>query len=198
MSNEQNKMVDRYLDLNKKQPLTYRQRVAKIIGCKEDQVHLLVLPSGRGGVLYEEEPIFSGKSSTYYAKPYSGWLIGRYALVLESDSPEAGYFTFSSTRCLRGTRLAEFELYEMPHCCGIMVSCGSCVQRSMRGKGLGGLLNEVRESIGRSLGYTIMLCTDKSDNTPQRKILQKNRWQDIYAFTNKRTRNNLLISIKEL
>lgn len=90
--------------------------------------------------------------------------------------------------------IAGFKLYEMPHCCGILVSCNAYVQPSFRGKRVGTLLNNLRQEIARAMGYTVMICTDIARNTPQRKLLKTNGWKDILEFKNKRTGNTILLS----
>lgn len=97
--------------------------------------------------------------------------------------------------CIKTIKVASFELYSMPRCCGILLSCNATVSEGYRNKGLGSLLNKMRKEISTNLGYTILLCTDRSQNEPQRKVLQKNEWEDIYKFKNKRTGNDVFISI---
>lgn len=86
-------------------------------------------------------------------------------------------------------RVAFFQLSGMPGCCGVCVSHGASVYSQYRNKGLGTLLQLLRMDIARVNGYTVMLCTDRADNTYQNKILSKNGWPKIYDFTNKRTDN---------
>lgn len=94
--------------------------------------------------------------------------------------------------------ISSFLLYEMPHCCGILLSCGSFVEPSYRKKNLGSILNNFRIDLGKYLDYSLILCTDKIRNLPQRKILENNKWKDIYSFKNKRTDNDLFISVKDI
>lgn len=94
--------------------------------------------------------------------------------------------------------IARFQLIEFPGCCAFMVSYHSNISDDYRGKGLGLLLNSMRMDIARFLGYSALLCTDLNDNIPQRKILAKNDWKDIFNIVNQRTRNNINISIVQL
>lgn len=100
--------------------------------------------------------------------------------------------------CNKGSHMGGFRLYEMPHCCGIMLSCGSWVEKEYTGKGLGKELNKLRQEIGKKYGYSLILCTDLETNTAQRRILKSNEWVDIYQFKNKRTTNVLNITVKEI
>ena len=94
--------------------------------------------------------------------------------------------------------VASFELAPMINCCGICVSTGAYVAPEWRKKGLGTLLNNLRMDIARFDGYSLLLCTDLVDNTPQRRILERNGWRNIYKFVNRRTGNPLHISVINL
>lgn len=94
--------------------------------------------------------------------------------------------------------IASFKLYRMPHCCGILVSCDSYVYPAFQFRGLGTLLNNLRQDIGKYLGYSLILCTDKENNYSQRTVLKKNEWKDIFDFHNRKSGNKVVISVKEL
>lgn len=94
--------------------------------------------------------------------------------------------------------IAVFSLAQMPGCCGICISHGSFVYTDYRGKGIGSILNQLRQEIAREDGYTILMCTDVVGNEPQRKLLRRNKWRDILFLNNKRTDNEVALSIKEL
>ncbi len=94
--------------------------------------------------------------------------------------------------------VASFRLYELQHCCAFMVSCTAKVEEDYQGRGLGSLMNQFRQDIGRCLGYTSILCTDLKSNEAQRHILKKNGWKDIHEITNKRTNNELYLSVIDL
>jgi hypothetical protein len=93
---------------------------------------------------------------------------------------------------------AQFSLVQFPGCCGAMISYHAAVFAPYHEQGLGTLLNELRKYIARARGYTILLATDLTGNEPQRKILRKNGWKDIYTFTNRRTWNSLALSVVQL
>lgn len=96
------------------------------------------------------------------------------------------------------TKLATFELYKLPHCCAILVSCKAWVNEQYRGKRVGTLLNNFRQDIGRLLGYSTLMCTDIESNIHQRQLLKTNNWRDIYSVINKRTKNRVFISVIDL
>ena len=97
--------------------------------------------------------------------------------------------------------IARFSLKQLPGCCGICVSFHANVSTTIRKKGIGSLLNKIRQQIAWNNGYTILLCTDVEKNEPQQKILNKNGWQKIMTFNNRRTHNKVClhsITLKDL
>ncbi len=94
--------------------------------------------------------------------------------------------------------VSSFELYKLPHCCAILVSCKAFVYEEFRNKRIGTVLNDLRQDIGRLLGYSSLLCTDIEKNEYQRKLLKTNGWKDIYNVINKRTNNRVYISVINL
>lgn len=94
--------------------------------------------------------------------------------------------------------MAGWKFYELPHCCGILISCNASVHTDFVNKGVGSFLNTFREDIATHLGYPLLLCTDIASNKKQRAILKKNNWEDIYKFVNSRTKNTIYISVKKL
>lgn len=91
--------------------------------------------------------------------------------------------------------IAVFNICELPGCCAFMLSHGSYIYPQYRKLGLGVILNQLRIDVATYLEYSALLCTDIEDNEPQRKILKKNGWQDIYGITNKRTGNHVFLSV---
>jgi len=94
--------------------------------------------------------------------------------------------------------IASFSLIEMPGCCGILVATDTYVYEDYRGEGLGNLLNKIQAEIAIADGYSLLLVTDISDNIPQRKILDKNKWKHLHEFNNDRTLNDITISCLDL
>lgn len=79
-----------------------------------------------------------------------------------------------------------------------MVSCNALVKEKYRGKRIGTILNQLRQDIGRLLGYSAIICTDIDKNTPQRKLLATNGWKDVYSVLNKRTKNLVHLAVINL
>lgn len=99
----------------------------------------------------------------------------------------------------QGQSIAVFKMLRMPGCCGVCISTGSVIfENNFRGKGLGSILNRLRIDMARKAGYGILFCTDVEKNIPQRKILSKNGWSDIYQFNNPRTKNEVILSVIKL
>lgn len=112
------------------------------------------------------------------------WCQGQYKVTIEAKSYKH--------------ELASFELYEMPHCCAFLISCRSSVNEKFRNRRIGTVLNNLRQDIGRLLGYSTLLCTDIEQNKHQRQLLATNGWKDIYDVKNKRTGNRVYISVINL
>lgn len=109
------------------------------------------------------------------------WCCGKYSIVLKG-------------KALIGT----FELYQLPHCCAVLVSCKAFVNDDFRNKRIGTILNSLRQDIGRQLGYSLLMCTDIDSNECQRKLLATNGWKDIHSIKNKRTNNTVYLSVINL
>jgi len=88
-------------------------------------------------------------------------------------------------------RVAYFCLAEFPGCCGMAVSFCASVNSSYRNKGLGRLLNLLRQQIAYDNRFTVMVCTDVVTNEPQQKILTGNGWEKILEFKNRKTNNQV-------
>ena len=140
-----------------------------------------------------------------YVKPafgpeshYVDWSMGDYYVVCFDKEEPGDYICLGPTKIEGYEIISTFKLYELPHCCAIVVSCNAWINEKYRGMGLGTLLNQLRQHIGRGLNYTTMLCTDVMANKAQRQILQKNGWKDIHQLKNKRTGNELAVSVIDL
>lgn len=110
-----------------------------------------------------------------------------------NDWSEGKYVIFCKDKLL-----SSFELYKLPHCCAILVSCKAYVAEEFRGKRLGTLLNNMRQDIGKLLGYSVLMCTDIEANIHQRQLLATNGWKDIHDVKNKRTGNKVYLSVINL
>lgn len=85
--------------------------------------------------------------------------------------------------------ISYFELREMPGNCGMCISTDAYVSIEYRKKGIGKALNLARVDIARRLKYSILICTIKEYNIPQKRILKNNGWKLDYTFVNPRTKN---------
>jgi hypothetical protein len=109
-----------------------------------------------------------------------------------SVPPPTGKYVIKTTS---GKSVASFELFPMINCCGICVSTRAEVNINYRKRGLGIIFNSLRIDIARALDYGILMCTDVESNIAQRKILDKNGWEDIFKFVNPRTNRTVFISV---
>jgi hypothetical protein len=94
--------------------------------------------------------------------------------------------------------IAGFVMCQLPGCCGICLSTKAYVSYSLQGRGLGLILAKLRIAIAKEAGYTVLMCTDVDTNVPQRKIMSRLGWKDIYQFNNLRTGNDVNISVLDL
>lgn len=117
-------------------------------------------------------------------------------LIYSKENFDIGTFTINLKNAF--SFIAKFTLYEFPHCCAFMISCKASVAVDLRNKGVGTILNIFRQDLGKFLGYSSIICTDIEDNIYQRKILKKNNWKDIHLVNNKRTKNNVFLSVIDI
>lgn len=110
-------------------------------------------------------------------------------------APVPSYMTKSEqakVSIVYGTKLiAVFSLVCLPGCCGIVVSTGSAIIKAYRNKGIGKILAKARITLAREYGYSMMICTDVSENEPQQKILKGLEWTEVVEFVNDRTGNKI-------
>lgn len=169
----------------------YKKLIAGLLDGKEKDVKFwneVLINLSTPQVRYEWAEI----GELYYIKPdwedeehrdlqhQAQWLLGKYRVTY------------------RGEEVSTWKLYQMPHCCGIMVSCNVNITENFRHKRIGTTLNILRQDIGRLLGYSCILCTDIEQNKYQRRILATNGWKDIHNVVNKRTQNRIYISVINL
>lgn len=85
--------------------------------------------------------------------------------------------------------IASFTLAQLPGCCGVCVSTAAHVSNSIRGKGLGKYLNNIRIRLAKAFKYGKMICTVIKGNVAQEKILIDNGWKVTDEFVNPKTGN---------
>ncbi len=91
--------------------------------------------------------------------------------------------------------IAQFNLQQLQGCCAVCVSYHATVSVPFQKKGLGKLLNSLRQQIAFNQKYTVLLCTDRADNVPQQKILRKNKWKKLISFKNRKTNNDVNLHV---
>lgn len=94
--------------------------------------------------------------------------------------------------------IGAFFFSPMPGCCGVVVSHGSFLNNTERGSNLGEFFHDLKAEVARRLGYTCMLATTRTDNFPEVIGASKKGWKMHEAFTNPRTRNQLVVMEKHL
>lgn len=93
--------------------------------------------------------------------------------------------------------VAGFSLMPMPGCCGILVSTGSFVHESWRGRGIGKLMQTMKEWFARELKVGCLLATVVKGNQPEENLLRKTGWRPVSEFVNPKTGNTINVWKKE-
>lgn len=154
----------------------YRKILSGILKCDPENILLYIRKSGNwsdvGHFDYDKKTISQH------------WELGEYRVTQKIGVVEV--------------EISTFKLYQLQHCCAFMVSCNALVREKYRGKRIGTILNQLRQDIGRLLGYSAIICTDIDKNTPQRKLLATNGWKDVYSVLNKRTKNLVHLAVINL
>jgi L-amino acid N-acyltransferase YncA len=81
------------------------------------------------------------------------------------------------------------ELNPFPGNSQIVVSNHAFIYPDKRGKGLGNDNHKLRVERARFLGYDYLICTVKSTNSHELKILEKNGFKELDEFLNTNTGN---------
>ena len=89
----------------------------------------------------------------------------------------------------------QFKLTPFPDCCGIVISHAASTDWNHRNKGLNTLFNQLRRELATTFGYSSMICTDVADNEPEVKTLNRAGFSHIHQFHNKRSNNNVNVSV---
>jgi len=91
-----------------------------------------------------------------------------------------------------------YELNPFPGCNQIIVSNHAFIYPEHRGRGWGTEQHKHRLLQAKYLGYDYMICTVKSDNEREIKILKANGWRQLDRFANIETGNHIEIWGKQL
>ena len=94
--------------------------------------------------------------------------------------------------------LTTFGLFQFPNCCALCVSTQAYVSPKFRRLGINKLSNAFRQEIAASEGYAALVCTDILTNEAERRTLVSQGWNDIFQVHNKRTGNDVILSVKRL
>lgn len=86
--------------------------------------------------------------------------------------------------------IANFQVCQLPGCCGVAVSYDAFVNTPHRRKGIGTILNQFRIEWAKQANYGLLICTDiEYKNGAQEKIMKKNGWGELIDFVNPKTKN---------
>jgi len=91
-----------------------------------------------------------------------------------------------------------YELNPFPGCNQLVVSNHSFIFEVHRGKGRGSAEHYKRLEEARRLGYDAIICTVKSSNEPQIKILKAHKWTKCFEFNNEETGSAVQVWMKDL
>jgi hypothetical protein len=159
----------------------YQKLLGGLLKCDPKEI-IFECSAGRGTNKWTEIGSLDWKKEETGEEFFHDWRVGHYRVIRRN----AHQFPLDK-------RIGSFELYQMPHCCGIMVSCRAEVAEEFRGRRIGTTLNTMRQDIGRILGFSYLMCTDIEKNTHQRQLLKTNQWKDLESFVNRRTGNRVYI-----
>jgi hypothetical protein len=95
-------------------------------------------------------------------------------------------------------RYGFYELNPFPGCNQLVVSNHAFIFDVHRGEGRGTKEHYRRLLKARNLGYDAIICTVKSDNIAQIKILKKHEWTKCFEFANEETGNTIQVWMKDL
>ena len=171
----------------------YKQIISSILKCNKEEIKFYNLKIINKNTNKERQE-FVEVGEVYYYKP-----------DVEGCTKETNMCDFQLGEYIveqvlkeNKKRISSWKLYQLPHCCAYMVSCNVSVSEDYRNKKIGTVLNQLRQDLGRILGYSAVLCTDIEKNTNQRKLLATNGWKDIHNIINKRTQNRVYLSVINL
>ena len=82
---------------------------------------------------------------------------------------------------------AGFSLRPMAGCCGVLISHQSFVAHAWQGKGIGHLMQDMKDWIGKTLKIGKLIATVVEGNGAEEHILRKHGWAAGIPFINHRT-----------
>ena len=86
-----------------------------------------------------------------------------------------------------------YDLATLPGCAQVAVSTHVFINPHLRGQGHG--KTQHQERLGEMIrqGYDYALCTVRSDNEPQLRIMKRHGWDQLAGFDNRVSGNHVLI-----
>lgn len=90
------------------------------------------------------------------------------------------------------------DLNEFPGCSQLVVSNHAFIYPEHRGKGHGSANHERRLERIKDLGYDAAICTVRSTNEPQIKIMEKHGWELIWNFYSRVTQCTIHVYAKRI
>ena len=115
-----------------------------------------------------------------------------------SYCPDGRYKLTGYRGGIQGLVVASWSLTEMPGCCGILVAHGCAVYPPHQHKGVGLLLNQMRQVIALQRGYSMLFLTDNDHHLYNRRIIRKEAYRSLATFINKRTFNKVWLYAKKI
>ena len=86
-----------------------------------------------------------------------------------------------------------YDLTPLPGCPQVIVSTHVFIHPQFRGQGHGKIQHEARLKEMVRLGYDYALCTVRSDNEPQLRILARQSWKALDSFNNTVSGHHVMI-----
>lgn len=176
----------------------YQKLIAKRLNCKPEAIKFYTDGVEIGTIDYE-------KKAEWDEDYIIDWSLGEFQVFIDENNELPQYFGTPEEHSAKhlpfihyDLLISSFKLYQLQHCCAIMVSCNASIKRGFRNNKIGTILNSLRQDIGRIMNYSTILCTDVEQNTYQRRVLKTNGWTDVYSVKNKRTNNKVYLTVKDL
>ena len=102
--------------------------------------------------------------------------------------------------------VGRWSMQELPGCCMFIVSTGMCIDPKLRGHGIAGFCQKLKEEIAKLLGYTYLLCTvaephyqrEMRKPNSQKYVLRQSGWVGIFSDINRRTDNDVTMYVKKV
>lgn len=117
--------------------------------------------------------------------------------VYDGDDKKDYQSAFIAIRTPEHFTIAKFKLVSMPGCCGVLISTDSWVHESWRGRGIGKLMQTMKEWFARELKIGCLLATVVKGNQPEENLLRKTGWRPVSEFVNPKTGNTINVWKKE-